>query len=218
MLDVAYLQDVEVKFIDFENNDAVNLSGTYEFGAQDLTPITPGYGPSNRIGDNVYAQCLEINYEAIKDEMEISFDETYAAGIDGVLRVIVYQDTQSHGTPPIPQDIMQPNLGSNDMNCYAFYRDYNQQRFKILYDKTHRLATAYSTDMSPDPAAALYFSNKTLVPVSVKIPIPNTVLDFNPAGAVIRNRMGILFMSANDSTVSCRFFTRLYYTEMPIEY
>jgi hypothetical protein len=98
-----------------------------------LSAVPQGTGASQRIGRKYVVTDFMCRYY-------INFGtESDAQQADEVVRVIFFLDKQCNGNGATPAEVLEPNPGQA-VTSYLAYKNMDQNdRFVILYDKTHKM-------------------------------------------------------------------------------
>ena len=133
-----------------------------------LTPLPQGSGQSQRVGNEIVCSHAELSYElAIGDTINW-------------IRVIMFQWHEDNGisVPTTPDILFTPASTNFGMNLYHFDE---RHRFKILFDKVHRLE-----------ANSL---GSTIFVKDLRIKIPHKTLTYNGSATNGQNQLYLWVVS-----------------------
>ncbi len=189
----------EKKFLD------TTLAGTTVVTAgaiisSSLNVVPEGNGESARIGRKIFLTNLRM-------KGKITLNTANSSVNAAVLRCIVYQDTQTNGAAAGVTDILE----SADWRSWRNLA--NQERFKILKDKTFTMNPDAATITSADVIATA----EKVVPLklSLKINAPIEYDNSATTGAIATqrtNNIGVLAI-ASDQTCQIDYIARMRYKD-----
>lgn len=176
--------DRELKFLDGSQTYTTATAGTI---SPTLLIIPQGTTQSMRIGRRCNIHHVDL---MIQLKLPPSTDN---AAADDLVRIILYCDKQCNGTAATAaQLLVAPPAGS--VGYRSHYNLSNVMRFKILYDKTHKLV-AHAGGISSTPAEA-YTGDLKLVHVKKRVNLP---IEYNGTAGLIgeirSNNIGLLVLS-----------------------
>ncbi len=122
--EIRKLINIETKVLETSNSGAIDNAGTIST----LSSIAQGLDYTNRVGDSIKLQRIEIRLRA-----------TIGSGTKSFLRVMLVRDLDGYGTKPAVTDILQ----SADVLSPKKYL--NQDRFAVLYDELEFLSSVSET-------------------------------------------------------------------------
>jgi len=189
----------EVKFYDETNTNGfapANLAGT--IWSSSLVNIPEGTEPSQRIGRKVHITGIGLSYFMILGATAV------AADTSDNLRIILYQDRQANGAAAIPGVIIEPPV-----TLLAYRNLIQQNRFKILSDKTYALNMTTGTGVTNDFGS---WSKVERVFVRVNEPVHFSNSTGNDA-AIASVNFGILVISSN-AAATMTIQSRVRYMDM----
>lgn len=174
----------ELKFHDLDIDDAtVAANGT--IAEDSCVGIAQGTGESQRIGRKVTIRSLFWRYHLQLPTINAGT----STAVSDVVRVVVYQDSQTNGAAAAVTDILETD------NYQSFNNLANSGRFKILYDKQHVLNyTALGSDGTTMDAASNMRTGSFYKKCNIPIEYSSTT------GAITElrtNNIGVLLLSRN---------------------
>jgi len=200
-----------MKYYDTNHNDLYDI-GTADIVALSICTMAEGYEQSERIGNCIVVGKVEIHAELIL-KAQAPLENPLDPKIWGaVMRVVPYLDTQTDTINPIEiTDIFKPN-NDEDVNCYAFPNQNNENRFMFLDD--------VKVDMHPNIMFAVTLVGDVAFDSCDRV-VKHLFLEyetdievrFNDAGFPTSGNIGLAVLASNDDLTAIRWYTRIFYRD-----
>ncbi len=195
----------ELKFFDTSFTDSNGISATGQIVQDSVNEVVQDVSENGRVGRNIYVKSLLIN-----GLFKAQTQANDAAGVNDMIRTIVYIDHQTNGATATVGQILEQGdiLSHNNLE--------NSKRFKIL---KNFIMSVHSPAGGGDVGAAESNWGGMVIPykciIKFKTPLK---IEFNGAtGAITEmssNNLGIMQISfSGDSNVTSEFCTRIRYTD-----
>ncbi len=184
--------NAEMKFHDIDIDDAVIAVGGTIQNSGTVNIIPEGVGEEERIGRKITIRKILWRYS-----LKIAAGTTGAATSD-IIRVIMYQDKQCNGLTAVKSG----DAGILESDSFLSFNNLsNTGRFRILYDKTHRIQVSAgsgrgSTD-TLDYAEALQ-TGKFFKNCNIPIEYDNSA-STGALTSIRSNNLGVLLLSREGS-------------------
>jgi hypothetical protein len=144
----------EMKFFD-TNVVNITITAAGVIPIQTCVNMTRGTGVNERIGERAQVRSIQLKYE-IKG-VDIDTTDVDQVKTEGMVRVLLVQDTQCNGTAADVNDVLRVGIdnGAGTPNFIERVRNLTwSERFRTLYDNYHFMDSQYNTTISTQRTAA----------------------------------------------------------------
>ncbi len=175
----------ELKFHDQDCNDAATSTGGFITNTGSLNKIAQGIAEQQRIGRKATIKAIEWNCELAWIPIVGTAAPDHVA-----VRVIMFVDKQCNGATAVVADLLQ------DVDYQSFYNLENQNRFRIIWDRTYQLRASGGAG---DGTTNDWPGNSVAFEMRKRVNIP---IEFSGATGQITeirsNNIGVLIIANNN--------------------